>query len=81
VIAHKLTAPVDLEGIFRYISHLVPAGRHDIDCMHEILPEMQSILDSEDALLSYKSYIGIQHHFLENVVYVKHRKPPNRPAS
>jgi hypothetical protein len=40
---------------------------------------VQSILDSEDALLLGKSYIGIQRQFLENVVYVKHRKPPNRP--
>jgi hypothetical protein len=47
--------------------------------MREILPEVQSILDSEDALLLDKGYIGIQHQFLENVVYVKHRKPPNRP--
>jgi hypothetical protein len=45
VIAHKLTALVDVEGIFRYVSHLVPAGRHDIDCMCGILPELQSILD------------------------------------
>jgi hypothetical protein len=41
----------------------VPAGRHDIDFMREILPEMQSILDSEDALLLNKDYIGIQHQF------------------
>jgi hypothetical protein len=63
VIAHKLTAFVDIEGIFCYVSHLVPAGRHDIDCMREILPELQSVLDSEDALLLDKGYIGIQRQF------------------
>jgi hypothetical protein len=32
---------------------------------------VQSFLDSEDALLLDKGYIGIQRQFLENVVYVK----------
>jgi hypothetical protein len=72
-----MTLLCDLEGLIRYASILVPAGRHDISQLREELPKLEELLDIRDVLLFDKAYKGIEEELSENVVYIKHKKPAN----
>jgi hypothetical protein len=57
---YKMTAVVDLSGLFQFVSPAVPAMRHDIERLLELQEKFESGIDKRDVIVTDRGYQGFE---------------------
>jgi len=80
-IGYKVTAAIDLSGIFRFVSAAIPGANHDIECFRQQKVEFEKTISKRDQIVGDAAYQSLEREASVGKWHIKRKAAKNRPLS
>jgi hypothetical protein len=78
---YKVTAAIDLSGIFRFVSAVISGSNHDIECFRQQKVEFEKTISKRDQIVGDAAYQSLKREASVGKWHIKLKAAKNRPLS